>query len=339
MFIVYAILIFFVLVFIHELGHFISARAVGIGVNEFALGMGPKILKKQGKSTLYSLRAFPVGGFCAMEGEDEDSESPTACNNKGPLKRALVLVSGSAMNILFAVLILSIVIFMNGEPIPKVSELAGESVAAADGLEVGDTLLEVDGQKVKKWADLSEILSKKSAEDTAVTLKIEKENGDIKTIETSLYVDESGALKVGVTPVRAHGLSFAVRSVGYGFEATWGMTKMMVTVLGELFTGKAGLDQLTGPIGIVKTVDDTVKYGFIYVLQLAALISLNLGIVNMLPFPGLDGGRILFLIIRLFTGKRISDSVEGKFHLAGFVLLIGLMIYITVIDIDRFILK
>jgi regulator of sigma E protease len=243
------------------------------------------------------------------------------------------------MNILFAVLILSIIIFVNGEPIPKVSELAGDSVAAADGLEVGDTLLEVDGQKVKKWADLSEILSKKSAEDTAVTLKIEKENGETKTIETSLYVDETGALKVGVTPVRAHGLSFAVRSVGYGFEATWGMTKMMVTVLGELFTGKAGLDQLTGPIGIVKTVDDTVKYGFIYVLQLAALISLNLGIVNMLPFPGLDGGRILFLIIRLFTGKRISDSVEGKFHLVGFVLLIGLMIYITVIDIDRFILK
>jgi regulator of sigma E protease len=301
--------------------------------------MGPKIVKKQGKSTLYSLRAFPVGGFCAMEGEDEDSDSPTAFNNKGPLKRALVLIAGSTMNILFAVLLLSIVIFANGEPIPKVSELATESIAAADGLKVGDTIIEMDGKKVKTWDDLSEIVNSKSADDTAVILKVENAAGQISTIDTSLYVDEFGALKVGVTPVRSHSLSFAARSVGYGFSATWGMTKMMVSVIGQLFTGEAGLDQLTGPIGIVKTVGDTAKYGIIYVIQLAALISLNLGIVNMLPFPGLDGGRILFLIIRLFTGKRISDSVEGKFHLAGFVLLIGLMIYITVIDVDRFILK
>jgi regulator of sigma E protease len=162
-------------------------------------------------------------------------------------------------------------------------------------------------------------------------------DGAEKTIRAPLYLDEYGEYKIGITPKMAHPPSYLLTSVKQGFVATWNMTKMMYDVIGQLVTGKAGMDQLTGPIGIVKAVDVTARHGMLYVVELAALISLNLGIVNLLPFPALDGGRLVFLVVRLFTGKRVSDSFEGKFHLIGFILLIGLMIYISIIDVGRFI--
>jgi regulator of sigma E protease len=352
-------------VFVHELGHFITARAVGIRVKEFALGMGPKLLKKRKGETLYSLRAIPVGGFCAMEGEDEESDDPKAFNNKPAPARALVLVAGSFMNILFAILLLIISIFIQGTPGTTVSEITKNSPAAIAGLEAGDRIVEADGRKIENWGDLTAVVagygkatsgaeagndglgtisgvageSENNSIIPKIVLRVEAADGAERTIETALYADANGDYKIGITPNREHPPSYIIKSVKYGCIATWNMTKMMYDVLGQLFTGKAGMDQLTGPIGIVKAVDDTAGYGFIYVVELAALISLNLGIVNLLPFPALDGGRIVFLVVRLFAGKRISDSFEGKFHVVGFVLLIALMIYITVIDVGRFIIN
>jgi regulator of sigma E protease len=167
-------------------------------------------------------------------------------------------------------------------------------------------------------------------------MSVKTSDGDVKVINAALYKNEDGNYKIGITPKMEHPPSYALKSIKYGFIATWNMTKMMYSVIGQLFTGEAGMDQLTGPIGIVKAVGDTAKYGALYVIEFAALISLNLGIVNLLPFPALDGGRIVFLIVRLFTGKRVSDAFEGKFHLVGFILLIGLMLYVTAIDITRF---
>jgi regulator of sigma E protease len=342
MFIVYAIIIFLVLVFVHELGHFLTARAVGIRVKEFALGMGPKLLKKQKGETLYSLRAVPIGGFCAMEGEDEESDDPRAFNNKSAPARALVLVAGSLMNILLAALLLIGSIFVIGTPGTAVSEVTKDSPAAVAGLAPGDRIIEANGREISEWADLTAAVADfaRTAADPAAdafTLRAQASDGTVKTIDASLYKDENGDYKIGVTPKMERPPSYALKSVGYGFQATWNMTKMMYGVIGQLVTGKAGMDQLTGPIGIVKAVDTTARHGMLYVVELAALISLNLGIVNLLPFPALDGGRIVFLVVRLFTGKRVSDSFEGKFHLVGFALLIGLMIYISVIDVGRFI--
>ncbi|MDR0852295.1 MAG: RIP metalloprotease RseP [Clostridiales Family XIII bacterium] len=366
MFIVYAIIIFAFLIFVHELGHFLTARAVGIRVREFAIGMGPKLLKKQKGETLYSLRAFPIGGFCAMEGEDEDSDDPRAFNNRPIPARAIVLVAGSLMNILLAIVLLSIVVFSGGQPVPTVKEFTSESHAAEAGLRPGDTVRSINGEKVQSWQDLSGIVTSINAqhgtlggdadssvsivggdkptgslpESVPLTLVVRGQDGKDRTVVTNMYFDpEAENYKIGIIPKISRSPGFAVKSIGYGAAATWEMSKMMYGVLGQLVTGRTGIDQLTGPVGIVKTVGDAAKYGFIYILQLAALISLNLGIVNLLPFPALDGGRILFLIIRLFTGKRISDSVEGKIHLAGILLLFGLMIFVTVLDVDRFILQ
>jgi regulator of sigma E protease len=318
--------------------------------------MGPKILKKQGKETLYSLRCIPIGGFCSMEGEDEDSDDPKAFTNRPAWARAIVLFAGSIMNILFAVILLSIIIYSVGEPSTRVLSVTPSSPAARAGLEADDKIIAVNGIEVSSWNEITSNISKVSSEypenapgDTvgadiaplpSVTLTVKKQGGTQKDITAQLYRDmESGDLKIGISPKMSHSPIVAAKSIGRGFVATWDMTKMMYEVLGDLFTGKAGLDQLTGPIGIVEAVDETAGYGFIYVVQLAALISLNLGIVNLLPLPALDGGRILFLVIRLFTGKRLSDRVEGIIHGIGFALLILLMVYITIIDVDRFIIK
>jgi regulator of sigma E protease len=345
-FIVYAVIIFAILIFVHELGHFIAARVSGISVREFALGMGPKLFKKQGKQTLFSIRAFPIGGFCALEGEDEDSEDPHAFNNRPIPARALTLVAGSLMNILLAILLLSIIIFVAGEPTTKIAEISADSPALSAGLTEGDQIVSLNGETIKSWADISAYVTdfnQRAASgevtDDAAAIEVLRADGSRETIKTAFYEDADGNMKIGITPVIGHSPGFAFRSIGYGAHATWNMTKMMFATLGDLFTGKAGIDSLTGPVGIVKTVGDTAQMGFGYVVQLAALISLNLGIVNLLPLPALDGGRILFLIVRLFTGKRVSDTVEGRIHLVGFVLLIALMIYVTVIDVNRFILN
>jgi regulator of sigma E protease len=357
--ILYAIIIFAILIFVHEFGHLIAAKSTKIKVNEFALGMGPRLLRFGKGETTYSLRAFPIGGFCKMEGEDEDSEDPSAFGNRPMPARALTLFAGSLMNILLAILLLAIVVFATGEPTPQVQAFSAGSAAEQAGLAVGDTILSIDGQKVEAWSDINAILTKMN-EDAAmaggsggkddastsksqadlnrmVALKIRHENGEEAILNTPLFRDEDGLLKIGITPVMKRGPGFALRSIGYGARATWNMTKMMYDVLGQLITGRAGMDQLTGPVGIVKAVGEGAKHGFLYILQFTALISLNLGIVNLLPLPALDGGRLIFLVIRRVTGRRISDEAEGRIHFVGFVLLIALMIYITVIDVNRLI--
>jgi regulator of sigma E protease len=374
LFIVYAILIFALLIFVHEFGHLITAKSVGIKVKEFAIGMGPRLWSTQRGETRYSVRPFPIGGFCAMEGEDEDSDDPRAFNNRPAPARALVLVAGSGMNILLAVLMLSVLIFANGEPQPRVDTLTENSPAAEAGLKPGDEIIAINGEKVTSWAEISGALSKAAnagpaapvtgptagaadpaaagqnpapgaEEQTAhapppqVNLLVRHEDGTEQSISTGMYEDDDGAYRVGVTPVMAHGPSFFFRSFKLGGEATWNMAKMMYRVLGELFTGRVGIDTLTGPVGIVKAVGDTAKIGGGYVVELAALISLNLGIVNLLPLPALDGGRILFLVIRLFTGRRVSDALEARIHTIGILALFALMGYITLIDVNRFIIK
>ena len=356
--IVYAIIIFCILIFIHETGHLISAKAVGIRVNEFAIGMGPRLFGFKKGETAYSARLVPIGGFCAMEGEDEDSDDPRAFNRKPMWAKALVLFSGSLMNILLAIVILSMIIFYLGQPMLTLKTVDESSPVAIDGLEAGDTITEINGTPVNEWADVPAILqnlvnnangavvnpnaddkyAEVSIANIAIAITVDR-NGETQTINSFLYFDADENLKIGITPAQGHSFKYFFESFGLGAQATWDMVKMMYQFLGQLFTGQAGLDQLTGPVGVVKVVSESAKAGFISVLQIAALISLNLGIVNLLPFPALDGGRLLFLVIRKFAGKKVTDDVEGKFHLVGIMLLFALMIIITIQDVDRFILQ
>jgi regulator of sigma E protease len=329
--IIYAILMFCVLIFIHEFGHFIAAKKCGIRVNEFALGMGPALIKKQRGETTYSLRAFPIGGFCAMEGEDEDSEDPRAFNHKKPWQKAIVVCAGAAMNVILAIILMCIVSYTIGVASTTVDSFVKGSHAAADGMRAGDKITAIDGTAIRAWDDVSKALdNKKKNETVAITVV---RDGRTQTIKTQLMENQNRAM-IGISPkmVKDPG-----RSIITGFTSTWGLTKSMYVIIKQMVTGKVAMNQMSGPVGIVYMVNRSASRGFVYFLYLMALISLNLGVFNMLPFPALDGGRLVFIIVRSFTGKAITDAVENRINFAGLILLFGLMIYVTWNDVIKFI--
>ena len=342
LYIIYAILIFLLLIFVHETGHLVSAKISGIRVNEFALGMGPKLISFTRGETQYSFRAIPFGGYCAMEGENDESDDPRAFGKKPARIRAFVLFAGSVMNVLLAVVMISLIIFYVGTPSRVLATVDEGKPAYADGLRAGDEIVAINGSAVKGWDDIApmlRVIAEADPEgDPALALTVLRD-GEELTVRTHFYKEANGALKVGITPKFTRNAAYFFTSFKNGAIETVLMTKMMYEVLGDLFTGKAGMDMLTGPVGIVVTVGDVAPYGMVNLFYLAALISLNLGIINLVPFPALDGGRLLFLLIRKITGKAITDEIEGRVHLIGIIVLFAFMALITFQDIGRFIIK
>ena len=331
--IIYAVIIFCLLIFVHEFGHFAAAKSVGVRVNEFSLGMGPAILGWTKGETRYSLRVFPIGGYVKMEGEDEDSWDPNAFNNKSAPKRALVLFAGSFMNLITTVILITVLAMVIGMTSNVIEEVAGGYPAEAAGLRAGDRIVQIDGKDMKSWNDVTGQLSTGTGETVAIT--VVRDGSEIALV-SGVAINEEGRRIIGITSKLEHSI---VRSFEAGITGTWNMAKEMVKYIGLLFTGRGSMDDLVGPVGIVSIINDQAKMGIFYIINLTALISLNLAIVNMLPFPALDGGRLLFLGIGQLTGKRISDSVESKIHFAGLMLLFALMIYLVINDVDRFILN
>lgn len=332
-----AILLFCIMIFPHELGHFIAARRVGVKVNEFAFGMGPAIWKKQGPETLYSIRLFPVGGFCAMEGEDEESNEPRAFGNKKPWQKIVVLAAGSFMNIICAIVIMSLVIGIMGFTTTVVGQVTEDLPAKAAGILEGDKLLKIDDTEIEQWTDVSKALQASGGEEVVVTLERDKQVETVSVVpQLTEGVDAQGnpaqGYVLGVTCKISHNPFMAVVD---GAQSTWNMTKMMFSALGQLFTGKAGVDELSGPVGMINMVSQTTEYGFWYYGFLTALICVNLAIINLLPLPALDGGRIIFVIYTMITGKTVSEKVEGAIHMVGMVLLLALMVFVTMNDITR----
>ncbi|MDO4553080.1 MAG: RIP metalloprotease RseP [Bacillota bacterium] len=329
---VYAIVIFCLLIFVHEFGHFITARAVGIKVNEFSLGMGPKLLQFGKKETRYSLRAFPIGGYVKMEGEDEDSQDPRAFNNKSAPARALVMAAGSIMNVVLAVVIVAIMAMVLGVYTTTLGSVSPGSPAELAGLQAGDKVVEIDGERTTSWSQVTGIISASEGEEMSFVVK---RDGERLTLScAAAYDEEQGRWLLGITTQVSHG---PFRGLAAGVTGCWDIMAAMVEYLGQLFTGHGSMEDLVGPVGIVSLIGDQARQGFLYIVNFTALISLNLAIINMLPLPALDGGRLLFLVIRLFTGRAISDETEGKIHFIGLMLLFALMIYLVVQDVDRFI--
>ncbi len=330
--VIYAILIFCVLIFVHEFGHFAAAKACGIKVNEFAIGMGPAFFKKQKGETQYSLRIFPIGGFCAMEGEDEDSEDERAFNNKPAWQRAIVLAAGAFMNLVTAVVLMIIIACWSGQATTVIDQVLDDSPAYEAGIQTGDEIISVDGEDIGAWNDILTAIGDKKDEPVQITLI--RDGREMSVTATAEYDEESGRAKIGITPEIRHNI---IAGFGTGLKNTGKMTVMMYDTIRQLITGDVSVKELSGPVGIVYAVNDTAKAGVIYVVYLSALLSLNLAIMNMLPLPALDGGRLLFLLIRKITGKRVTDEMEGRIHFIGIVLLMLLMVFVTWNDIVKFI--
>ena len=328
--VIYALLIICVLIFFHELGHFMAAKACGVKVNEFAIGMGPKVLKKQKGETLYSVRAFPLGGFCAMEGEDEDSQDERAFNRKSVWKKAIIIVAGAAMNLIIAIILMIAVNYMNGVPTTTISQVEENSPAYTAGIQKGDKILSINDKKINSWDDVQAV--KNAVNTRELNIKVQRKDTELN-IKTTLKENDRNKI-IGIVPVSEKNI---VKAIANGPSATWNMAKSMYSGLYSLITGKVSAKELSGPVGIVYLINKGISRGFATVLYLTSLISLNLAIINMLPLPALDGGRLLMVIIRRLTGKAISSKVEGVIHAVGLGLLLLLTIYVTWNDIVRFI--
>ena len=346
-----AILVFGVLIAVHELGHFMAAKACGVWVNEFSIGMGPTLWKKQKGETQYSLRLFPVGGFCAMEGEEEDSDDPTALNNQGFWAKLLIFAAGAAMNFIAGLLII-LVLYADAQAfyVPVVAGFAdGCPLESADGLQEGDRLLRIDGEKVYVYSDISLLMGLNKT--GAFDLQIER-NGEVITLrdftmERREYTDQNGKAYTG------YGLYFGAeeatlgRKLSYSWNNAMDFARLVRLSLQMLVTGQAGVKDLSGPVGIVSTMTQvgeqaaTTRAAVENIAYLAALIAVNLAVMNLLPLPALDGGKIFFLVInavsmQLFK-KQIPAKYENYIHFAGLILLLALMAVITFSDVWKLI--
>lgn len=348
--IIIALLVFGVIIAIHEFGHFIVAKLCGIRVNKFAIGMGPVILKKQGKETEYSLRLLPVGGFCAMEGEDTSSDDPRAFNKKSVPKRMAVVVAGAVMNIVLGFLLIVITTLLYGDIVSltvsdfhKVKdETTGEMVSVSTsetcGLEVGDRFISIDGMRIFTDTDLSYKLQSASTE--GVTVVVER-NGEKVTLENVRFLNTAteGALDFYVEPIPCTFVSV----VKYSVLNTFSTGRLIWNSLLDLVKGKYGFRDLSGPVGIIGTIGEVSTYGETFldhltsVLSLSSFITINVGIFNLLPLPALDGGRLIFLIVEAIRRKPLNPEHEGMVHFIGLALLFLLMILVTFQDILRLI--
>lgn len=341
------ILILGILIFIHELGHFIFAKITGVYVYEFALGMGPKIFsfKRKNKKdpTVYSLRLFPIGGFCAMAGEVEEDDKKIKSDqlmcNKTKSQRFLILIAGVLFNFILAIILLFIqsLIWGHTEQRAIVGSAPEEYPIAKAGIEVGDKVIKLNNIKVNSWDKFTIALNLKNENDT-YKFVVEKKDGSIKTyeIKPNIEKDEEGnetkVFGIGVGETIYKGF---LNSIKYAFVKFWSIMSSMAIIIWSLFTGNIGLSSLSGPVGMYSIVGESAKYGFQNLVYLTAYLSVNLGFINAIPFPAFDGGRILFILIEAITKKKVNPNIEGVLHTIGFILLMILMLYITVMDVIK----
>jgi len=337
--IIIALLVLNLLIIIHELGHYVAARIFKIRIQEFAIGMGPKILKIQGKHNLFSLRAFPIGGFVSMEGEDEDSKDPDAFCNKKAWKRFIVIIAGALMNLLLGLILTSILV-LGEEALPSrtVAQFFDDAVSCQSGLQEGDELLNIDGTHISIYSDAIYALMRNQTGDATITVR---RSGEKIKLENVQFATEA----VGKTTVSVRDFYFTTepKTVGnvvrHSFYGTISLVKVVYQSLYDIARGKYSADEVSGPVGTVEVIGEAASEGLDSLIYLAAFITVNLGVFNLLPLPALDGGRLIFILIELIGGRPVPKKYESVVHFIGFALLILLIILVTFNDIKSLIMK
>ena len=317
-----------VLVIPHEWGHMIVARLCGVRVLEFSVGMGPLIYKKQKGDTQYSVRALPLGGFCMMEGEEEAVDSPTSYSSKSYPQKIAILLAGVTMNVLIATVAVTIALCITGVVTTTLNSVVAGSPAAEAGLEAGDTIVSVNGNRTNTWDDVVEGIS--GYKSGTLEIGYERDGKEYTADITPEYDKERETYVIGIVAGTTKNF---FKCAARGPAATWELNKAMLSGFAMLFRGNLHKDDIAGPVGLVKVVNQAADYGVAPYLTLLALVSLNLALFNILPIPGLDGGKIFFILLKIISGGRINDDMEYKATLVGMAVFLTLFAVITVNDV------
>ena len=329
-YIIMAILAFGVLVIVHELGHFTLAKLNGVRVEEFSIGMGPNIFSKQGKETKYSLRLFPIGGFVKMMGEEETVEDERSFSAKSPLRRISIIIAGVIMNYILAIVIFTTIIYNFGYKSTTLTEVVPASPAQEAGLLPGDKFIKVNGLRSFSFENISAGIALSYG--NPINVSIER-NGEKRDISVTPRKDENGQLLIGVSFPKVQN-----PGIGESFKQSINQTASMVTQtfkgLEMIFTGKANLKtDVGGPVTIIKMSAASAQSGIWNLAYFVGFLSVNLAVFNLLPFPALDGGWCVILLIELITRRKVPEKIVGVLNYIGFAALIGLMIVVTIKDI------
>ncbi len=336
-----AILIFSFIIIFHELGHFIFAKAFDVRVNEFTLGLGPTIFSVQGKETKFCLNLLPFGGSCVMEGEEEESEDDRAFNKKALWKKALIVFGGPLFNFILAFLLSVIMIANVGYDSTVIDEVNKEYPAYEAGLQGGDEILSLNGFRVHFYSEIS--VYNYFHPGKTLEIKYKRDGKTYSTTLTPKYDDEAGRYLIGITKYNERTKGNFIDVITHSFYEIRYQIYVALEGLKMLLTGKLNVSDMSGPVGIVKTIGDNYTeasaYGvFVTVMQMisiAILLSANLGVMNLIPIPALDGGRLLFYLVEAVTRKKISQRVEAGINFVGFALLMMLMIVVMISDIAK----
>ncbi len=338
-----AIVLFSIIILFHELGHFLLAKANGIRVNEFSLGLGPTIVGFTKGETKYSIKLLPFGGACMMEGEDTQSDDSRSFQKKSVWARISVVAAGPVFNFIMAFIFAVIILGSMGIVRPVVGEVMEGYAAESAGLQAGDEIIKMDNKRIHFYKEISMYSIFHEGEEVSLTYKRDGEKHTVML--TPAYDEESGRYLYGVYaqaeytklgPLKT--LEYSAYEVKYWIQYTIGCLRMLVT-------NQVGVNDLSGPVGIVKTIGDTYEqsradgyfYVFINMLNLGLLLSANLGVMNLLPLPALDGGRLVFLVIEAVRGRRVSEDKEGLVHFIGMMCLFALMIFVMFNDVRKLI--
>ena len=338
-----ALIIFSAIVIFHELGHFLLAKWNGIEVIEFSLGMGPRLLSHVWGDTRYSLKLLPIGGSCQMVGEEEASDSEGAFGNKSVWARIAVVAAGPVFNFILAWVLALIIVGSVGYDNTKV-DIIPDSAAAEAGMEDGDQIISINGSRTWLYREVSLYSSLHQGQMATVVFE---RNGEKQTVVLTPKQSDTGAYLYGFSRTVQREKGGALETVGYSCAEIRYWLKATVESLKMLIGGQVGLEEMSGPVGIVSTIGDTYKEsrvdGWYYVtmnmIMIAILLSVNLGVMNLLPIPALDGGRLVFLILEAIRGKAIPQEKESMVHFTGFVLLMGLMAVILFSDLHKLFIK
>lgn len=349
MYIIIAIIIFGILIAIHEFGHFTAAKLCGVKVEEFAIGMGPALFKKQKGETVYALRILPIGGFCAMAGEDGESDDPRAFTNQGFWKKFVILCAGSFMNLVLGI-VLILIMYAGAQAFvtPTIDHfMDGCPYEGTEAMQAGDTFYSIDGQRIYLVSDVSSFLMRGDGVYDIVMLrdgeKVELKDFALTTKTYAEYANDG--------PKYGFVFGYTEATFGTKLEYTWNTTlefsRLVWLGLGDLINGKVGLKDMSGPVGIVDMMNEvgqqaeSAKAAADNLLYISAFIAANLAIMNMLPIPALDGGRVFLMIVTVIieavSRKKLDPKYEGYIHLGGMVLLLGLMALVMYNDIAKLI--